>query len=106
MLQLMTFDASKGCAVPMDLTGAHFEYSIYKPGYSVDIAVNAPSLDEPIRCSIDLTEEQSFAVAALKTDAERTAYVNAVIKERHDEINKAIATTLEARAKATSEGEN
>jgi hypothetical protein len=106
MVQLMTFDPTKGCAVPMDLTGAKLEYRIYKPRYSVDIAVNAPSLDEPIRCSIDLTEEQSFAVAALKTDAERTSFINAVMMERREEINKAIATTLEARTKPRSEGEN
>jgi hypothetical protein len=106
MVQLMTFDPAKGCAVPMDLTDAKLEYRIYKPRYSVDIAVNAPSLDEPIRCSIELTEEQSFAVAALKTDAERTSFINAVMMERREEINKAIATTLEARAIPRSEGEN
>ena len=103
-LQLMTFDASKGCAVPIDLTGAKLEYRIYKPRYSVDITVKSPGLDEPIRCSIDLTEEQSLAVTALTTDAERTSYINSIIVEHRKEISDAMAASLEARTKARGEG--
>jgi len=98
IVQLMTFDPSKGCAVPMDLTGAKLEYNIYKPSYTVNITVNSPSLDGPIKCSIVLTEEQSLALAALKTEGERNLYINTVVAERREEINNAIAATLEARA--------
>jgi len=99
-IQLMRFDASKGCAVPIDLTGANIEYTIYKPRYSVDITVKSPNLDEPIKCSLDLTDEQSLAVAALKTDAERRSYINAVITEHRKEISDAMAAGAAiARAK-------
>jgi hypothetical protein len=105
-LQLMTFDASKGCAIPIDLTGAKLKYRIYKPRYSVDITVKSPGLDEPIRCSIDLTEEQSLAVTALTTDAERTSYINSIIVEHRKEISDAMAASLEARTKARGEGQS
>jgi hypothetical protein len=104
--QLMRFDPSKGCAVPIDLTGAKIEYTIYKPRSSVDITVKSPKSDEPIRCSIDLTEEQSLAVAALKTDAECTSYINGIIMEHRKEITDAMAASAEAQAKVRGEGEN
>jgi hypothetical protein len=103
---VMRFDPSKGCSVPVDLTGANLEFKIYKPRYSVDIMVNSPKLGEPIRCSIDLTEEQSFAVAALKTDAERNAYINGVMMERQKEIGDAITATLKARTQSPGGGES
>ena len=99
-VQLLRFDASKGCAVPIDLTGAKLEYKIYKPGYSIAIQVKSPSLEEPIKCAIELTEEQSLTVAGLKTKAERTSYINAIIGERREEIQGAISTTLKARTEA------
>jgi hypothetical protein len=99
-LQLMKFDAVKGCAVPIDLTGAKIEYRIYKPRYSVNITLNSPGLDEPIKHTLDLTEEQSFAVAELKTDAERISYINSVILERRKEISDIMAATLNERTKA------
>jgi hypothetical protein len=96
----MKFDAVKGCAVPIDLTGAKIEYRIYKPRYSVNITLNSPGLDEPIKHTLDLTEEQSFAVAELKTDAERISYINSVILERRKEISDIMAATLNERTKA------
>ena len=105
-LKLLKFDPSKGCAVPIDLTGAKIEYRIYKPRHSVDITLNSPGLDEPIRHTIDLTEEQSFAVAELKTDAERTSYINSVILERRKEISDVVAATLKERTKARSRDES
>jgi hypothetical protein len=106
IVQLMRFNPSKGCAEPIDLTGAKLEYNIYKPSYRVNITINSPTLGEPIKCSIVLTEEQSFALAGLKTVAERKSYINTVVSERREEINNAIAAALEARARATSGGEN
>jgi hypothetical protein len=107
MMQLQKFDPSKGSSAPIDLTGVtNLEFKIYKPRYSVDITMNSPDLSEPVRCSIDFTEEQSFAVAALKTDAERNAYVKSVLAERQKAVRDAITATLQARSKAQSEGES
>ena len=77
---------------------------IYKPRYVVDIVENLPGVTEPIKCSIELTEEQSLAVAALKTDAEREAFKDRLLTERQQEIRDAITAALQARTQARGEG--
>jgi hypothetical protein len=69
------------------------------------LTLELPGFAEPIKCSIELSEEQSFAVAALKTDAEREAYKNRLLVERPQEIRDAITAALQARTKARGEGE-
>jgi hypothetical protein len=101
--QLLKFDFSKGCSAPVDLSDVvKLEMKIYKPRYVVDIVGNLPGFAEPIKCSTELSEEQSFAVAALKTDAEREAYKNRLLVERQQEIRDAITAALQARTKGPS----
>jgi hypothetical protein len=101
-LQLLKFDSSKGCSDSIDLSDVtKLEMRIYKPRYVVDIVGNLPGLTEPIKCSIELTEEQSLAVAALKTDAEREAFKDRLLTERQQEIRDAITAALQARNSST-----
>jgi hypothetical protein len=101
--QLMKFDVSKGRSESVDLSGSKIEFKIYKPRYSVDIVATPPGGGEPISCSIDLTEEQSFALHALKTDAERKAFINAALVERQREIADAINENMKARVETKAE---
>jgi hypothetical protein len=98
----MKFDHSTGCSAPIDLSDMKLEMRIYKPNYVIDIVGNSPVLSEPIKLSIELTEEQSLAFALLKTDAERDAYKNRLFIERQQEIRNAITAALLAQTKGTS----
>lgn len=95
--QLMEFDSAKGSSAPIDLTGANLEFRIYKPRYSVDITATPPNGGEAIKYSIDLTEEQSLALAAIKTDAEREAFLRTIMVQHRNEISATISASLKSR---------
>jgi hypothetical protein len=100
--QLRKFDVSKGHSVPIDLKDKKIEFRIYKPPRSVDIMVELPGGGEAIKFSVDLTEEQSLALLALKTVAEREAFLKPIVDEQRNKISEAINTTLKTRTEAAA----
>lgn len=69
--QLLRFDESTGKAEPVDLTGATFHGSIYKPSYEFEISLIHEASGKEYKTTALLTEEESLNLHALSTEAER-----------------------------------
>jgi hypothetical protein len=83
----------------VDLTGSNIVMRVYKPAYSVDVAVSARGEVQPVKFSVDLTEDQSAEFAGLKTEAERQSFIRSMFEAHRDEFGQKVSQELAARKK-------
>jgi hypothetical protein len=94
MLRLQKYNSTTGKSEPIDLTGSQVHYRIYKPAYSIDIELTGPA-GEKVKTAFDLTDEQSMKWHEIETDEERRAFVQALVKENKEEVQRLIAEAVE-----------
>ncbi len=99
-IQLQRFDASKGYAEPVDLTGHKAEFRVYQPRYEVTLTLEPPDGSEEIAVPIELTTEQHAKLHTLTTDAERKAYIDSIVDEQADRVRLHVDQVLKSRRQA------
>ncbi|PZP85941.1 MAG: hypothetical protein DI582_04405 [Azospirillum brasilense] len=71
IMQLQRYNYQTGKVEPIDLTGASAKTTIRKPSYEVDVMLENHNKGISYKKTIQLTEEESLAMAALPNDEER-----------------------------------
>ena len=97
-IQLLKFDNATGASRPIDLTNAELEWHVYMPAFTLDIVLTPSPGTEPIKCSLELDDEQSATWHDLKTEEQRSDFLKALLKERREEVQLRLNEALKARA--------
>lgn len=99
-IQILKFDATKGCAEPIDLKDAQVVMRIFKAPSIVDITVTIPKRGE-VTVPIELSEAQANNLYRLKMETDREAFMKAIFEERANEILQKAAVAFQEKAEAT-----
>jgi hypothetical protein len=90
----MRYNYATGKPEPVDITGAEFKFTVYKPLYEVEIVAKEDATGPKITRKVGLAEEEFTRFSTLSTGQERTGFlaslpqVKAVYEEIANEIRQ------------------
>jgi hypothetical protein len=93
-IQFLQFDAAKGRAEPINLSGSKLVFSAYTPKYEAALEVKHPVTGEPIQVDMPLSEEEHSRLHTLGDTPEGQSYLKSLVQSHQVEIQQALSEAV------------